>query len=158
MLRWILIAVLIVCLICSTGLLARSCYYGSRGRLFMRTTPSGYACIYLSDGALSYLMMPSTSKIRKTVPWHEVRFSNAHRLSFGSAGWQWWPTYSRVRQGPTFVLIPLYLPMLLFGAWAAYFLHPVHRRRKRRKLGLCVKCGYDVRGSAERCPECGERI
>ena len=29
----------------------------------------------------------------------------------------------------------------------------VHRRRRRH--GLCLKCGYDLRASAARCPECG---
>lgn len=38
-----------------------------------------------------------------------------------------------------------------------------HRRqsilRKRRDRGICVDCGYDLRGSSsERCPECGAEI
>ena len=41
--------------------------------------------------------------------------------------------------------------LLLFGA--SYL--PFHRRRKRKKLGLCLTCGYDLRGSMDRCPECG---
>ena len=55
--------------------------------------------------------------------------------------------------------IPLWLPFLIFGATTG-FIRTVSRvsRRKRRKLGLCLKCGYDLRGSSERCPECGVAI
>ncbi len=54
------------------------------------------------------------------------------------------------------VLIPLWIPTLAFGVLALSL--PLHRRRKRKKLGLCLKCGYDLRASKNRYPECGEEF
>ena len=41
-------------------------------------------------------------------------------------------------------------PALWLGTWAA--------RRRRFGRGRCVNCGYDLRESRERCPECGTAV
>ena len=71
---------------------------------------------------------------------------------------------------PTWLLILLVVVAVVPGAVvvlagvAAMFFPPADydRRRKRLTQGLCVHCGYDVRGStaatdaSARCPECGQ--
>lgn len=59
-----------------------------------------------------------------------------------------------LRQDHTYVALPL--PLL-----ALPFLYPSYRwlierrERRRRETGYCVNCGYDLRATPDRCPECG---
>jgi hypothetical protein len=43
------------------------------------------------------------------------------------------------------------LPLMLLLAKRLHHRHRVHR-------GLCTNCGYDLRASPDRCPECGQSI
>jgi len=74
--------------------------------------------------------------------------------------WSWWPfpRYFANRVGDWQLIVPLYLPAIAFSAYPACSLVVVLRHRKRKKLGLCLKCGYDLRASKDRCPECGQEF
>ena len=53
------------------------------------------------------------------------------------------------------IVVPLWLPLMLSAAVPVGFVTARVRRACRSRLGHCPTCGYDVRVSPERCPECG---
>lgn len=65
---------------------------------------------------------------------------------------RWWPVYwtnSFVSEA----LLPLWIPAgVVFMVFCALIYVGA---RGRARAGRCGQCGYDLRGSAERCPECG---
>jgi hypothetical protein len=51
------------------------------------------------------------------------------------------------------VLIPFAMVFLLV-LWQVRW----NANRRRSRVGLCEGCGYDLRASPERCPECGRSV
>ncbi len=51
--------------------------------------------------------------------------------------------------------VHLSIVALFFAVALIYGVLPGARRIRRKRKGLCLKCGYDLRASKDRCPECG---
>src|SRR4051794_144627 len=57
-----------------------------------------------------------------------------------------------------FLLIPFWAHAILFAVLPIRALRSCLRSRceaRREASGLCIACGYDLRGTPQRCPECG---
>jgi hypothetical protein len=87
--------------------------------------------------------------------WREFDFSSAPhfwtRMGFRAV--------SRPQFGPGTSLVIVAVPhwsLALLLLVAPAFMGSIAARKRRRLVAeRCVKCGYDLRGSPERCPECG---
>jgi hypothetical protein len=56
------------------------------------------------------------------------------------------------------IVLPYWVVVLLTATWPALRLSRGCFVNRRRQLGLCVRCGYDLRvqlATSQRCPECG---
>jgi hypothetical protein len=67
---------------------------------------------------------------------------------------RWAPGYAS--QGKSwYVILPLWIPTAALGFVGAQVWRRPVRRLWRLRRGCCPACGYDLRASRERCPECG---
>jgi hypothetical protein len=53
------------------------------------------------------------------------------------------------------VWVPYWLVVAITGLLPAWRTFARHRRSRRSRLNLCASCGYDLRATPDRCPECG---
>ena len=53
---------------------------------------------------------------------------------------------------------PLWVTTLLAGLFAAALIASRVRRDRYEQPGRCRQCGYDLRASPDRCPECGATV
>lgn len=67
--------------------------------------------------------------------------------------------------GPVFtrafaLTLPLWAPLLAFGAYpGVVFVRAALRRHRRRRRDLCLTCGYNLTGNVSGvCPECGTAL
>ena len=54
-----------------------------------------------------------------------------------------------------YFIMPFWALTLLFALYPTIFYSRKFRFARRKKRGLCIHCGYDLRASPDRCPECG---
>ena len=78
-------------------------------------------------------------------------FNNV-RLSLAGFGVGWQYGYAAMR----WVQIPLSLLTVITGILPVVYVQRA-RRRRRADTPRCRNCGYDLRATPDRCPECGSR-
>jgi hypothetical protein len=79
-----------------------------------------------------------------------------NRAGFGafSSTWSRPPEYEESQV----VCIPLWFPVALLAAAPAVRRGRAWRLARRGGRGQCPRCGYDLRATPERCPECGAAV
>jgi hypothetical protein len=95
--------------------------------------------------------------LRADYPWSEVDALSDSGKSYDDrwlgfrlvGGWSW-NGFTRWWIAPlwSFVTVFALLPLVWVGTF-------ILRRRRRKAPGACSACGYDLRATPDRCPECG---
>jgi hypothetical protein len=92
---------------------------------------------------LVYWLFPAGSSLTDSCRWHVAGFGTGDMQ--GSRG---------IHR----VVIPMWFIVLTTFLFDAWWLVGVRRTSKGLQRGKCIKCGYDLRATPERCPECGMEV
>jgi hypothetical protein len=125
-----------------------------------RETESGLNEVGSDWGGL-YLLRVTTNLTRPGVSYgydpQDYRGSDVLERGFGATRERWKPM--RLLSGPSSrewcVIIPHWVFVTIFAIAPTFRFRAWRRQRRRAKVGTCVKCGYDLRATPDRCPECG---
>jgi hypothetical protein len=144
------------------------------GRLYPArpTTTSSWAYRWVGDGSVADLRPRRVVWRRAGIEEHEGRFIPRDGWRAMNVAGDRLPTYGRwgadrvadaprepVTEVPYRVWrVPYWVPFVLLAALPLCWLSVLLRNRLRDadvRKGRCTTCGYDLRASPERCPECG---
>ncbi|MBI5863449.1 MAG: hypothetical protein HZB38_02840 [Planctomycetes bacterium] len=154
-LRWAtaagLAAAILIVLAIPLSLVRVTLDYRDRGNVFLGFVADG------SAGVRFWLQSAQQDELE--APNFDIAVGSRCSLRNGLPAWHWWrPEYPQSKMRPATVhgAVPLiYLLVLALLPAALVRFRNWRLNCRRERLGLCQKCGYDLRGSADRCPECG---
>jgi hypothetical protein len=157
-----------------------SLWFRSRGRVDSLSRRSELRRLMIANRPIGfYFALITPDQPQQPEPWRwETRAvdgrEGAALSQFGSrAGFRWGSFRSgsspselyidnafRIRRGVApalvrFVLVPHWFLVVVFVVPPVLRVPYVARRRWRSHRGLCPRCGYDLRATPGRCPECG---
>jgi hypothetical protein len=140
-------------------------------------------CIVLSRYSTQHLRQNPSSdsatiqhQVQRLPPGEAARIVASNEMLLAQQGWCWWgfgsmktsfaqnarmpwirlPSNDVVQETYRVVAIPDWAIVLLtLGIPIKFAIGPVRRRYRQAHSGYCANCGYDLRASPERCPECG---
>jgi hypothetical protein len=154
------------------GLCLHSLFQGAFvNRTMLVTTRDGDEAAVLEravcsmDGRIWYafaqsLAVPNVEQLPHRTRWRGGRYADDqpyHRMS--APAWlapivDW--SAGTTRKSRIIFIAVSYWPLMITTAVCAWLAGRSSRlRRRRARSGLCEACGYDVRATPQRCPECG---
>jgi len=123
-------------------------YFNTAGIVFVQMPFTGHG-VFVHDGRLDYLTKYDAD--------HEIAVLHNRDVEFLGAQWKQGTIRSCTRGFRRHIVLPLWMPFVLFAACPVIaFIRGPYRRATRRATGFCRRCGYNLTGLVEpRCPECG---
>jgi hypothetical protein len=129
------------------------------------TGHAGRGAILLSWARSRFVTIPPTPEEAERLGMREKRVLSFRgtgeperprvaRSTFAFAGFGYRPDANWGSDANT-LWVPYWFPAIVSAMLPALWLRHRIRRRRRRHSGQCSRCGYDLRATPDRCPECG---